>query len=96
MKGARFVTLNDLPLFAADDQIGEVVLGPERKTEFEGFATLLERDGMPKISPLWGGRYVPAVKAFLDHDNGLFAQPPMAPRGVEGVWETGRTSRRRG
>lgn len=80
--------LNDLPLYASDEDIGEAVLGFTRRKEFRGLATLLEPSGMPKISPLWGGRYVPAVKAFLDHSNGLGDGKPLAlaPDGVEGKW----------
>ena len=80
------LTLADLPLFASDEDLGEAVLGFDRRGEFAGFATLCERDGMPKISPFWGGRYVPAVKAYLDNEHGLRESAPMAPNGVEGQW----------
>jgi hypothetical protein len=79
-------TLNDLPLFATDDELGEAVLGFERRNEFGKFAALCERDGMPRVSPFWGGRYVPAVKAFLDSEQGLAAAAPLAPQGREGTW----------
>jgi hypothetical protein len=78
------ITWDRLPLFASDEAIGEAVLGRDRKCEFHGLATLHERDGMPKISPVWGGRYVPAVKSFLDAQFGLSAAVPLAPNGVEG------------
>lgn len=60
------LTWDRLPLYAGDEDIGEAVLGWDRKTEFRGLAQLHERQGMPKMSPVWGGRYVPAVKAFFD------------------------------
>jgi hypothetical protein len=88
------LTLADLHLFETDERIGEAVLGPERKGEFLKLATLLERNGMPKIDPLWGGRYVPAVKAFLDADNGLSTLAPTKPDGVEGTWTPGRSARK--
>jgi len=78
------ITISELPLYAADEEIGEAVLGRERKREFAGLAQLHERYGMPKISPVWGGRYVPAVKAYLDAQNGLSIATPLAPNGVEG------------
>ncbi len=75
---------HQLPLFATDEEIGEALLGWARRCEFAPLAQLHERDGMPKISPVWGGRYVPAVKAFLDAQYGLSAAVPLAPNGVEG------------
>ena len=78
------LTWDNLPLFASDQEIGEAVLGYERRGEFHGLATLHERDGMPKNSPVWGGRYVPAVKAFFDSQYGISAAVPLAPNGVEG------------
>jgi hypothetical protein len=79
------LTWDRLPLYATDEQIGEAVLGWERRWEFAPMAQLHEREGMPKISPAWGGRYVPAVKAFLDTQNGLSSiAVPLAPNGVEG------------
>ena len=80
------LTWDRLPLFSTDEEIGEAVLGRERKGEFAALAQLQERDGMPKINPVWGGRYVPAVKAFLDAQYGISASAtvPLAPNGVEG------------
>lgn len=77
-------TLSELPLFAPDEDIGEAVLGWERRKDFRGLAALHERHGMPKLDPVWGGRYVPAVKAYLDSDYGLSAAAPLAPNGIEG------------
>ena len=78
------LTWDRLPLFATDDEIGEAVLGRDRRREFAGIAQLLERDGMPKMCPVWGGRYVPGVKRFLDVQHGLSAAVPFAPNGVKG------------
>lgn len=88
------LTLETLPLYATDEDIGEAVLGRERKGEFKGLAVLLERQGMPKISPLLGGRYVPAVKQFFDIYNGLSQSAPARPDGTEGEWIPGRTARK--
>jgi hypothetical protein len=90
MSQRKNLTLNDLPLFADDEQIGEAVLGRARRFEFSGTAALYEGRGMPKVSLVWGGRYVPAVKAFLDVDQGLPGVRPLREDGVEGVWQSGR------
>lgn len=86
------LTIDMIPLFSSDEQIGEAVLGYERRAEFSGLATVAERSGMPKISAFWGGRYVPAVKAFLDSEHGL-GEAPMQASGVEGKWPTRRRRR---
>lgn len=35
-----------------------------------------ERTGFPQKSKLWGKRYWPALKAWLDRTNGLNIEPP--------------------
>lgn len=82
MKGPR-IRWDDLPLFADDAVIGAAVLGPVRAGEWRGHAALLERVGLPKIDPRFGGRYTPAVKAFFDNEYGLGAPRPMQPGGIE-------------
>ena len=86
------VTWDRLPLYATDEEIGEAVLGWARKGEFKGLAVLHERQGMPRESPVWGGRYVPAVKAFFDAQNGLGNLQPLAlaPQGVRGSFHETR------
>jgi hypothetical protein len=61
---------DDLPLFATDLELGAALLGQGRAREFTGIATMLEREGFPPVLALWGGRYVPAVRAFLDQMHG--------------------------
>jgi hypothetical protein len=58
------LTLDHLPLFAADSLIGAAVIGPGRACEWPAIASLLETRGLPKIDELMGGRYVPAVRVF--------------------------------
>jgi hypothetical protein len=77
-------TIDSLPLYASDEEIGEAVLGRERRNEFAAIAQVQERYGMPKICTMHGGRYVPGVKAFYDAQNGLSASVQPAPNGVEG------------
>jgi hypothetical protein len=78
-----------LPLFADDAAIGNALLGPRRSREWREIAALLESRGLPKMDPLMGGRYVPAIKAFFDREYGITGTPPIAPDGVEdlGAWK---------
>jgi hypothetical protein len=78
------VRLDDLPLFAADDQIALAVCGKNAK-QWADIAPLLEREGLPKVNPLIGGRYVPAVKAWFDAQNGLGERP--GPADGEEEWD---------
>jgi hypothetical protein len=63
----------DAPLYPDEAEIARRVLG-ERAQEWPGKAAVLERDGLPKIDPLMGGRFWPAVRqCFLDR-HGLVGQ----------------------
>jgi hypothetical protein len=54
------------PLYPDECKLGRLVLG-ERAREWPAKAVVLEREGLPKIDPLMGGRFWPAVKKwFLD------------------------------
>lgn len=53
------------PLYPSEQQIARLVLG-ERSKSWTGLSAVLEKQGLPPIDPLFGGRYWPAVKAFLD------------------------------
>ncbi len=59
------VTLENLPLFATDAELGPAILG-KRASEWPRIAKLYEGHGLPKINPLLGGRYTPAVRRFFD------------------------------
>jgi hypothetical protein len=84
-----------LPLFADDLAIGNALLGPRRSREWREIAALLESRGLPKMDPLMGGRYVPAIKAFFDREYGIAGTPPTAPDGVEdlGAWKRKRQAK---
>ena len=84
------ITLADLPLFASDEQLGEAVLGFERRHQFRALAEVHELSGVPKVHPAWGGRYVPAVKQYLDSLHGLAPAVPLAPNGREGTFHVER------
>lgn len=77
-------SLADLPMFAPDDAIAAVFMGPGKTAEWREIAALLEGRGLPKIDELMGGRYVPAVKRFFDDEYNLTAGPALAaPDGPE-------------
>jgi hypothetical protein len=88
-----------LAWFADDAALGRELLGPARASEFTAIASLEEARGFPKIDPMWGGRYVPAVKAYLDRAYGIatLAAPPapLTPNGVENLELWNRRGRRR-
>jgi hypothetical protein len=93
---ARDEAFDLLPLFAADGAIGAMLLGPKRMHEWPQIAPLLEARGLPKADQMMGGRYVPAVIDFFDHQYGLnHGSVPLAPDGPENfkTW-TGRQKRR--
>lgn len=61
-------------LFPDEKEIGRLVLGP-RAAIWPGVAGVWEKAGLPRIDPLTGGRYWPAVERFLDSRYGM-ADPP--------------------
>lgn len=56
-------------LYPDEKEIGRVLMGPARGKGWPAIAQALERSGLPPIDPQFGGRYWPAVKAFLDRYN---------------------------
>ena len=97
MRRGAPLLIDCLPLFADDSSIGAALFGPERAREWPSIASLLESRGLPKIDQLMGGRYVPAVRAFFDHQYGLDSggTPPLAPDGRED-FDRWRRQKRRG
>jgi hypothetical protein len=63
-----------MPLYATEEQIAEEILGPGALREWKRAALELEALGMPKVDPVLGRRYFPAVKAFFDRRHGLHPQ----------------------
>jgi hypothetical protein len=82
------LTWDDLPEFPNDEEIGEVVLGKERRGKFHALATLREIDGFPKVDPFWGGRPKWLVKQFIESDQ--VPVSPEAKHGVKGKWNDSR------
>jgi hypothetical protein len=62
--------LDSLPAYADDDQLSLAIVG-KRSAAWRQFVLLHEGKGLPKIHPILGGRYVPAIKRFLDLHEGL-------------------------
>lgn len=53
---------------------------------WSGIAVVLEREGLPRVDPLFGGRYWPAVQAFFHRRYGLLnlsAAGQIVPDGQE-------------
>jgi hypothetical protein len=84
-RAANASSIESLPLFATDEVIGAALLGADRVQEWRQIVPLLEARGLPKVDPLMGGRYVPAVRAYFDHQYGLDRNGslPLAPDGTE-------------
>jgi hypothetical protein len=76
-------TFDRLPLYATDEDIGEAVLGVERRAEFKSMIPSLDGQGLPPFSKFFGGRYVPAVARFFQSLNGMADATPNAPHGIE-------------
>lgn len=80
-------TKGQLPLYPTEDQIAGAVLPPSKAKDWDGIAAVLERRGFPQIDPLLGGRYWPAVKAFLDRRHGLTDATPANAADGEENWD---------
>ena len=81
---ARPRTIDNLPLFAADEDISVALMGPGKASEWRQRAALLEPRGLPKVDAMMGGRYMPAVKRFFDNEYGLIGDTMLAvPDGPE-------------
>ena len=71
-------------LYVKEAEVARLVLGPGRASEWKGIAVVLERTGFPQVDPLMGGRYWPAVLAWLDRRHGVgLPTGPHAPDGPE-------------
>lgn len=70
-----------LPLFPDERRVALEILGPDRAKEWPSIAATLEKRGFPKIDPLYGGRYWPAVLAWYLRDYGI-ASNQLKPAAV--------------
>lgn len=96
--GRPALTFDDLPLFAADRDIAEAVVGPDEDDKRAWCSSVgsLEACGFPLPTKLYGKRYTPAVRAFYDRQYGPVGRPPAdsGAREEPAEW-TGRRSRPR-
>jgi hypothetical protein len=53
----------------SERQVADAVLGPGHFQEWRERVPILERDGLPLIDELMGGRYLPAVRKFFEQRN---------------------------
>src|SRR6266704_656371 len=73
-------------LYRSEEEVALKILGPGRFRDWKDRVAILERQGMPQIDPLMGGRYMPAVLAFFDRLNGLSDRVvPSKPDGAENL-----------
>jgi hypothetical protein len=72
------------PLYGSEEQIAAAVLGPGHLREWRERAVILERDGLPVIDALMGGRYLPAVRKFFDRRNGVLDGIAAVPQKADG------------
>jgi hypothetical protein len=75
-RGRPWTEPTDLPLYPDEAEIARRVLG-NRACEWPGKALILERDGLPKIDPLMGGRFWPAVERWFLNRHGLDAEQSL-------------------
>lgn len=87
------MSLADLPLYASDAQLARTICGAAHEKEWTRFVLLHEGRGLPKIDPVLGGRYVPAVRQYLDALEGVSATAP-ARDGPEDLSIWGQTKRK--
>jgi hypothetical protein len=70
-------------LFLREDEVARR-LG-QTPGEWPAKATVLERHGLPRVDPLMGGRYWPAVRAFWDRRYGISHVEASQPDGHENL-----------
>jgi len=83
-KMTRPIAANDNnPLYLSEAAIAHRVLGANAGARWQGLAAVWEREGLPRIDPMTGCRYWPAVRAFLDRRHGIGSVSPHSS--VDGV-----------
>lgn len=86
------VRLDDLPMFATDQQIAEAIVGKDKAEKWmrERLPTLANKPGFPAIDPFHGGRAVALVKLFYANYLNLPENGRGIPdgRGQEGEWKS--------
>jgi hypothetical protein len=73
----------DFGLFPSEAEIARRL--SQTPQEWAAKARVLERDGLPRIDTLMGGRYWPAVRAYFHARYGLSGAEALAPDGPENL-----------
>lgn len=73
----------DAGLFPSESEIARRL--SQNPREWAAKAKVLERDGLPRIDPLMGGRFWPAVRAYFLARYGLAGAKALAPDGPENL-----------
>lgn len=58
-------------LYASEEKIARRVLGEGKVKQWASLVPTLEREGLPRVDPLFGGRFWPAVRAFFERRHGV-------------------------
>lgn len=70
-------------LFPCEEEVARRL--SQAPDEWRAKAKVLERDGLPPVDVLMGGRYWPAVQAFWNRRYGLSSIQPSKPDGMENL-----------
>ncbi|WP_043702601.1 hypothetical protein [Methylobacterium sp. 4-46] len=73
----------DAGLFPSEAEIARRL--SQTPQEWAAKAIVLERDGLPRVDPLMGGRFWPAVRAYFLARYGLPGAEALAPDGPENL-----------
>jgi hypothetical protein len=73
----------DYGLFPSEAEIARRL--SQTPQEWAAKARVLERDGLPRVDSLMGGRYWPAVRAYFHARYGLSGAEALAPDGPENL-----------
>jgi hypothetical protein len=81
--GERRARVRTQGLFPSECEIARRL--SQTAVEWAAKAVILERDGLPRIDPLMGGRYWPAVEAYWRRRYGLHSIELSQPDGKENL-----------
>lgn len=81
--GHRAPSPRDIGLFPSEAEIARRL--SQDPAGWRAKAIVLERDGLPRVDPIMGGRYWPAVLAFWNRRYGLSTIDVSQPDGGENL-----------
>jgi hypothetical protein len=80
---ARIEAVRNAGLFPCEAEIARRL--SQNLSDWKAKASVLERDGLPRVDPIMGGRYWPAVKAWWNRRYGLSNVEVSQPDGEENL-----------